>query len=361
VQTRPDWRIQWRQNAPCRQPAGNWRVALLQPLLSGSPGKPGQYPSFISIAMKSIRRSSHLIPSRFAIKLLAVSGVLIAGSLQPAQAGWLDSILGTRPAAVEAVRPGQAGQRVWRIKDFMTVELVAREANSPANQLPMKIDAEALRQLLTPIRVVEQGSTQPLFVADEIAELTAPLQQALALAGPNDDVLLLSSARRGSAVVLAPTAITARLWVQGDSLQLIVHDANLDFYDAYRGNRIVPKWNFGSRATPGTASLQSANARNLRSDWLAMPLQVATAAAATSATTVPLAPVAATPPVVRAVAPAATAVTLPAAAAAATPTATGRDPEAIEQRLLLLKRLHANGLISDDEYQQKRKEILQQL
>jgi hypothetical protein len=358
VQTRPDWRIQWRQNAPCRQRAGNRRVALLPPLLSGSSGKPGQYPSFISIAMKSIRPSCHLIPSRFAIKLFAVSGVLIAGSLQPAQAGWLDSILGTRPAAVEGVRSGQPGQRVWRIKEFMTVELVASEVNSPANQLPMKIDAEALRQLLTPIRVVEQGSTQPLFSGDEIAELTAPLQQALAMAGPNDDVLLLSSARRSSAVVVAPTAITARLWVQGDSLQLIVHDANLDFYDAYRGNRIVPKWNFGSRATPGTVSLQSANARNPRSDWLAMPLQVATAAAATSAPAVPLAPVAATPPLVRA-APAAPAVTLP--AAAATPPATARDPEAIEQRLLLLKRLHANGLISDDEYQQKRKEILQQL
>jgi hypothetical protein len=291
--------------------------------------------------------------------LLAASGVLIAGSLQPVQAGWLDSILGTRPAAAEAVKPGQPGQRVWRIKEFMTIELVAREANSPANQLPMKIDAEALRQLLTPIRVVEQGSTQPLFVGDEIAELTAPLQQALAMASPNDDVLLLSSARRSAAIVVAPTAITARLWVQGDSLQLIVHNTNLDFYDAYRGNRIVPKWNFGSRATPGTESLQSANARNMRSDWLAMPLQVATAATAAPATAVPLGPVAATPPLVRAVAPLATAVTLP--AAAASPQTPARDPEAIEQRLLLLKRLHANGLISDDEYQQKRKEILQQL
>jgi hypothetical protein len=204
--------------------------------------------------------------------------------------------------------------------------------------------------------VVEQGSTQPLFVADEIAELIAPLQQALVSAGANDDVLLLSSARRSPAIVVAPTAITARLWIQDDSLQLIVHDAHLDYYDAYRGNRVVPKWIFGSRATPGTETVQSANGRNLRSDWLAMPLQVATAATAPASTP---APVATTPPLARAVAPVATAVALP--PAAATPAAPARDLEAIEQRLMVLKRLHANGLISDDEYQQKRKEILQQL
>jgi hypothetical protein len=283
--------------------------------------------------------------------MLAVSAILAAGGLQSAQAGWLDSILGSRPTAAEAAPTSRPGQRVWQIKEFMRVELVPREADTPANQFPIKVDAEVLRQLLTPVRVLDHGSTQALFVAEEIAEFIGPLQQALAQAGTGDDVVLLSSARRSSAVVVAPTAITARLWVQGDSLNLIVHDAQLDFYDAYRGNRIVPKFAFGSRATPGSETIQRADARNLRSDWLVMPLQVGAPSTAAAA---PLTPVAAaTQPVVRAAA--------PATAAAPTPPAPSRDPEAIEQRLMVLKRLHANGLISDAEYQQKRKEILHEL
>jgi hypothetical protein len=54
----------------------------------------------------------------------------------------------------------------------------------------------------------------------------------------------------------------------------------------------------------------------------------------------------------------------PAAPAAAAPALRPRDPgyaDEVEQRLLTLKRLRERGLISEEEYQQKRREILQAL
>jgi hypothetical protein len=68
--------------------------------------------------------------------------------------------------------------------------------------------------------------------------------------------------------------------------------------------------------------------------------------------------------VLPAAAPAATVAPAPPAPAAAPPLPRPRDPgyaDDVEQRLLTLKRLRDRGLISEEEYQQKRKEILQQL
>ncbi len=278
---------------------------------------------------------------------LLLGGAVLLANAPAAQAGWLDNLFGKPDAQTEAARAG-AGQRLWRIKEFTTVALVPREAGAAENQAlaarPVALTPEALRQQLALVQSVGRAGAQPLFSADELADFSGPLLQALRLAGPADDVLLLSTARRDTGILVAPTAVTARLFVLGDALHLVVHDARFDFYDTFRGTQIAPRFSFGTRASAGEAKIQSVGATSRRADWLALPLDAAPPSAAA--------------------APAPTAA--PSAAPSAAPQAERKALDAagaddIERRLETLKRLREKGLISEDEYQQKRKEILRAL
>ena len=282
--------------------------------------------------MSPLRTSLSIVVSACAVAVAA-----------PASAGILDGIFGAKSSA-EA--KGEARRRSWTIRDFSTVQLVAREAGAKENQHPAQINADVLRQQLTKVRFASGNATRPLFTPDEAEELVEPLVQAFAAAGPADDVLLLSSARRSDAVLLRPMAVTARLFVQGGSLQFIVRDARFDFYNDYVGSKKDPTFTYGSRSGPGSAVLSSDGASAVRADWLALPLAAAAGGGATPAAPMS-APAAATP-------------TAPAAAPALRP----RDPgfaDEVEQRLTTLKRLRDRGLITEEEYQQKRREILQAL
>ncbi|MEP7298366.1 MAG: SHOCT domain-containing protein [Burkholderiales bacterium] len=287
--------------------------------------------------------------SKYARTTLALCCVLLGSSAHAA--GWLDSLFGKD--STQAAKAGP-GQRIWTLHEFTTVALVPREAGSVPNRQPMQLQAEGLRQQLALVQSVGRGGTQvPLFAADELAELAQPLVQALERAGPGDDVLLLSASRRDGGVLAAPAAVTARLFVQDNQLQLIVHDARFEFYDAYRGTHVAPRFTFGARGTAGEASIRSAAASNVRADWLALPLQAAGATAAAPAPA-PLVPL-----VAPALAPAPVAAPAPAPAARRPMDTAGA--EEIERRLETLKRLREKNLITEDEYQQKRKEILQLL
>ena len=291
-------------------------------------------------------------PAPRALAVLACCALL---SATPAQAGLMDKLFGAdtpaSPAAPAA--PAVRGQRLWAIRDFTRVELVAREAGAPDNQHPAQVSTDALRQQLAQIEFTGPSGRLPLFTADEAGDLATPLAQALGSAGPDDDVLLLSSSRREGGILGAPKAVTARIFVQGGSLQIIVNEARHDFYDLYRGTEVQPKFSYGSRTAAGTAVLQSTGATNRRPDWISIPLQQGGTAAPAVArpTPLPAAPAPAAP--------------LQAAPSAAPPAprrsldAAGSDD--FERRLETLKRLRDKNLITEDEYQQKRKEILQQL
>jgi len=77
-------------------------------------------------------------------------------------------------------------------------------------------------------------------------------------------VLLLSSSRREGEIFASPTAVTVRLFMQGGQLQFIVRDARLEFFDAYRGTNVAPRFSYGSRTAIGVATVQSAAAANRR-------------------------------------------------------------------------------------------------
>lgn len=283
----------------------------------------------------------------------------LGGACAPSHAGVMDFLFG----GDKSTESGKVDprQRSWVVRDFTAIRLVPRETGSAANEQPATLEVETLRQLLSPLRFVVGTNAQPVFATDELVELLDPLREAFAAAGPDDDLLLLSSSRRGGGVFQAPLAVTARLFVQGGQLQVIVNDARFEFYNDYRGTGRAPQFSFGSRGKAGKVSLRSAVGAQPRADWVSLPLTAAAAVATPPAATP------AVPPAPATVAPAAPATAKPSAPpppATAAPALRPHDPgfaDEVEQRLLTLKRLRDRGLISEEEYQQKRREILQAL
>ncbi len=287
-------------------------------------------------------RSRWLVPAAF-----CVTFGLMATTVQAAS--WTDFLFGSKSGQPEKAA-SSADRRIWRIGEFTAIQRAEREAGASANQQPVVIAPESLRLLLAPARLLNGQANVPLFHPEELNDLIEPLSEALAAAGTGDDLLLLSTHRRGEGILRTPTGLTARLFVQGDALNLIVHEARRDFVNAYIGSRIPPTFTFGSRDKPGLVTLAYPGATVKRADWLVIPLQRAAAPVATPAP----APAVVLPPT--APAPVQTA---PAPAPA--PRAAPASADEIEQRLLTLKRLRERGLISEEEYQQKRREILQAL
>ncbi|CAN7499567.1 SHOCT domain-containing protein [Rhizobacter sp. LjRoot28] len=227
---------------------------------------------------------------------------------------------------------------VFRINELSAIQLVPRETGSTPNQHPARVAPDVLRQQLAGLRVVtEKGNVEPLFGESEAQDIAEPLANALAAAGPEQDLLLLSSSRRDGAFLTPPVGLTARLFVAGERLNVLVQDARVDYYGRWRGTHIRPEFTFGSRQSAGKARLQAQGGTLQRSDWAVLPL-VAVATPAPASTAMP-------------------AVT---AAPAAQPMAPTPAVDA-ESRLRTLKRLRDTGLITEDEYQQKRGEILKSL
>ncbi len=301
--------------------------------------------------------------TRLALLLACLSGAAVhAGA-----ADWKERLFGTSTAEA----PATADRTVWRIGEFTTVQRVPREAGSAANQHPVQVPTEVLRQALASVQVDVAGRPEALFGQAELIDIVEPLRQALSVAGPGDDVQLLSTDRRDRGFLAPKLGLTARLFVQDGQLNLIVRDARLDFYSKYLGTNgnSVPNFTYGSRTTAGSAKLQSAGASAKRADWLAIPLGAQSAASAVpaAAPAAIAAPLGAAPAVAPAAVPlpvAPTAAGVPAAAAAVVAPQRVRDAAYMEEqelRLKTLKRLRDSGLIGEDEYQQKRREVLQAL
>jgi len=306
--------------------------------------------------------------------LLAVSGGTSVGALAAEP-----NSLGNTPS----------GRQVWRISDYGNVQLAPREPGAPENQHPARLQPDLLKAHLEGATTLVDGVQRPLFAPDELDADVGPLVEAFGRARPDQDVLLVSVARHEGNFLVAPTAITARLFVANGRLNIVVRDARTDFYDKVRGTNMTPTWHMGSRTTPGKAVLARAGASNTRPDWLVFDLAAAPIAAtpavapeitATSKAAPMPAPAYVQPPAPPAPPAPPTAVATPAAPAAMAPAVAPAPPKApsppaaampshpalppagdAEQRLETLKRLHEKGLITREEYERKRKEIIDAL
>lgn len=261
-------------------------------------------------------------------------------------------------AALLMAAPAGAVETVWQKgNDFVRIEKADGGGTSPST-LP-KLSADAVRAVLASVQVTGDGETGPLFDGDQLSILAAPVAQALAQAAPGQDVAFAVHGQTGILDYLGPPRATAgRIFIDGDSVGLIigmVHGTFLTSTFAADPSRIRTGSRLSAQETehrilPGGAVTLAVAGRG---DWAkissyawtgtyGMPMAQTPAAA-------PLAPAAA--------------VAAPMQAAPATPAATmsapvPQDPAQIEQRFAALKRLLDNHMISQDEYDHAKADLL---
>lgn len=231
----------------------------------------------------------------------------------------------------------------WDLSLFSYVQRSPAEKGAPPNGHPLRVTAATIEQALADARVATRKDDEPLFGAKEAADLSKVLFEAFYLAGPGEDIELVSTAKRQGGFLDSSLTVTARLFLLDGKLNLLVHDARLDFMDAYNIDSRMPKFEYGSRTKPSSVVLKSLEGEVRRPDWLVLPL-AATAPVAAAPAPPKLAPVAAPLP-----APA----PVPALAPAAAP--------GLEERLLKLKRLREQNLITEEDYAKRKQELLKEI
>jgi hypothetical protein len=280
-------------------------------------------------------------------------GLLAAGLLLAASASASD------------LRPWAEGD------DYVRLENV-----NAGNQHPVTFSPEQLTNLLGHFYKRERNKDPvPYFSNDEIERLSHTLVPVFAKASAADDVLFGSSFRPGGFFLVPRTLNAGRMFVENGQLNLLIgmcdeqqdigYQQNFGKYKPLNhGSRIKPVADLGCELIPGNDAVRV----DSRPDWLRMDIAAALAnkvvtptVAGAALTFSPASQTAATP-----VAPAATAVAAP-RNVAPTPARPGdavlppAPASKTEERLILLKRLHDNGLINDAEYEQKRASILKDL
>ena len=251
-----------------------------------------------------------------ALKATALASVLVSGVF-PAQARW---------AGVSPATQSKPHQTSWDISAFAWLRLVPKEKGAADNEHPVKVDAGTLAKLLAPIITRTPEGEEPLFDASELAVLTKYMESALALADPGEDLLLFSGNKRNHGMFSSPLAVVARLYVKDGALNIIVHDTRLEVLCCHLGR--FDQWGLetGSRTKATQEVIKHADAHAHRTDWLAIPV----------------------PPPAPAV--------LAARPQEGAPAVTNQ-----EGRLKLLKQLREENLLTEQEYQHKRLEILKTL
>lgn len=234
---------------------------------------------------------------------------------------------------------------------YVRVERAEAAAQGP-NDHPVSLNAAQIRAMLAKLQV-RRGSADPdpIFTEDELKDLGAPLAEALAKAGPREDITFAVSDKHGGALgpFVARTVTAGRAFYKSGVLNIVFGEIHGRFEDQFLATGWLRPFVSGSRSGKGAGEWAVAPGDNLRyaaadrADWIQLA-QVAVAPAAAGASAAP----AAGPSTPSSPAP----VVVP-----------NRDAvyQDIEKRLTVLKGLRDKGLITEDEFNEKRKAILKDL
>jgi hypothetical protein len=250
------------------------------------------------------------------------------------------ALLGPKPSDEEL------GRRYLHRRDFSFVRIEPIEPSAPDNAHPFRISDDALRHMLGTVMVKDGiGPTESKLLTDEEMDQIVPhLTAALAAAGPKQDVTFASAGNRGLfGKYSARSVTTGRMFVRDGGLNVIfgvIHDeAELRQFEKGVSEELHP----GSRTTrrEKIVAIVRGDARfaDSRPDWLIFD------AAKTPAVAQPPTPKASTGT---------------ATAAPSTPAADGRYRE-IEDKLRMLEQLRKNNVITEEEYREQRRAILQRI
>ena len=221
-------------------------------------------------------------------------------------------------------------RRSWDLGQYSWVKLERQEAGAVPSAQPVKIPAATLSGMLASLLLTGGGEQEPLFSTEEVTRFAGPMAEALALADPGEDLIFMSTAKHGGGFMAPRLTVTGRMFVLAGRLNVIIQETRLDYDGRARANAGPPMPTNGQRQEPSPAMVSASGAASLRRDWVAFPLELALAA-----------PRAAPAP-------------LPGQAAPALP------PSAAE-RLRALKHLRDENLLTEEEYQKKRQEIIKDL
>jgi Short C-terminal domain len=268
----------------------------------------------------------------------------------------------------------QDGKIFWSHR-YQYVRLIP-QAHCPgvpvvANSHPQDLDGR-LQSALASMRIdlPDQDKTAPVFTRSDLEKITGPLLRAFKKAAPDEDVALAVEGMHPGNFGLERSVVTARMFIQnGNTLQVIFGKklyTPIEDYDPlwhaeprdYRLSPFLP----GSRcqragkkfpAIIATSTVQlHKQDGNVRKNWLTVSL-----AEQPQPPQVPMPtamPPAAHPP---------TATTPPAVQGTQGMPRQVAEPheKTLEEKLQILKNLKDKGLITDQEYKEKKKEILDSL
>jgi hypothetical protein len=282
------------------------------------------------------------------------------------------------PSAAQNVGTGGGGRAVRIVRDsaaprtvamvyeglFSFVRIERAEPGAAPSLHPVSVSVPALQKALGSVKF----GNEPLFNDEELAEIAPPLVTALGRVTPDQDISFAVSGKHSALGPLAPRSVTTgRLFRNADGLQFIVGLARKPFESEFNATGTLIAFEPGRRAKPVDASLRLADAdpTNVmrRGDWAS--LVVATAAASVVPATAPATEAAALPARSPAAAGATTAPAPSSAAPAAAVPRPAPDADAlyrnVSERLKALQRLRDAGLITPQEYDEKRRQILSEL
>ncbi len=243
------------------------------------------------------------------------------------------------------------------------VKLEAIEPGAARNDHPYTIPAPQLQSVLAGLSATGNLSlgdeAAEVFTGDEAAEIAGPIAAALARATPQQDVIFQSAGARGLfGRFSVPSHTTGRVFVADGQLNLILGQVHQRI-DPDVGEQYRPQYAMATRShslESGWRLTEESGRRAAdRNDWIRLPLSVV------------LTTPAAAPSIPAATSQSETTADTPADDAPAdTPTAiapSSSDPvqqraQEFENRLRVLDDLKARGLISDEEYRQRRALIL---
>ncbi len=290
---------------------------------------------------------------------LVLAGMTLAGSAMAASAD----------SRYEACPRCEPKNLVWSSGQFDQVYLVP---GANRNAHPRSLNAEPLARLLNRLTQSVNGKTLPVLGEDAANELARGLVAAMGKAEASQDVLFFMSSRGNGGIFANRVGHSGTAFIDEQGLNLIFGEANVDFFTAWKASHIARPFDFGSRARASKVVLAGEGMAHPRTDWIVIPLGTPAAVAP------PPPPVTVGGPVTtqgigdtgnyQSVGNAHSGLAAPAAPAAparmAAPAGAERGEaffQAQEARLKGLKRLREQGLLSEEEYQAKRKEILKDL
>jgi hypothetical protein len=235
------------------------------------------------------------------------------------------------------------------------VRIEREEDGQPPNDQPAPITADRISALLGKL-TVQKGSANavPLFDDGELKTIAGPLATALGKAGAREDVTFAVLGRHGAVSILpGRTVTTGRVFYRNGQLNVIFGEIHGEFEDEFTATGYLRPFAPGSRTGKGSAR------------WAVLPAEGAQYASAGRKDWIQAAEgsIAAAPVQERATGTSSAPAVAPAPAAPPSSPAPSSDAyyQNIEKRLSTLKGLRDKGLITEEEYNEKRKAILKDL